>query len=74
MTRWLTLARAAEHMGASASTVKRLLAAGVIHWHVLPGSGLKRLDREEIDGAFVREGARDTGKGISDEDWRKYVR
>jgi len=71
----MTIGQAAEYMGASVSTVKRHVAAGLLHWHVT-GAGLKRIDREEIDGLFVKDGRTGkTGKNVvSDEEWRRYVR
>jgi excisionase family DNA binding protein len=60
-------------MGASVSTVKRMIAAGDLSWHEAPG-GLRRLDREEIDGLFVR--AKDVSpqrKVVTDEEFRRFV-
>lgn len=52
MAKWLKISSAAEHMDASVSTVRRLIAAGTLKLHRL-SNGMERLDREEIDRLFA---------------------
>lgn len=73
--RWMGLREAAEYIGASVTTVKRHITAGVLNWHET-ATGFKRLDREQIDAMFTvpnRGLPRNRGV-VTAEDERRYIR